>query len=94
MRLCQNTFPRKLQAFRHVVYTCYQPASMATQADLCKKQKAYEQYLLTTHWPAMNIRLYERNQAIGELPDLPGITHLVPPVGTDARLLTVQSIMA
>lgn len=61
----QNVFPRRITDFRHAVYTCYQPASMASGADIQEKQRAYQEHLLTTHWPAMNIRLYERDQAVG-----------------------------
>ena len=28
---------------------------MATEADLAEKRHAYEQYLVTTHWPAANV---------------------------------------
>ena len=51
---------------RHVVYTCYQPASMASDQDLQQKQEAYKQFRLTTHWPALNIRLYDDASAVGE----------------------------
>lgn len=40
---------------RHVLYTCYQPAALATEADLAAKQRAYEGYRITTHWPAQNV---------------------------------------
>lgn len=32
--LVQNVFPEKLTAWRHVVYTCFQPRSMASPGDL------------------------------------------------------------
>jgi hypothetical protein len=40
---------------RHVLYTCYQPAAQATEADLAAKRHAYENYAITTHWPAANV---------------------------------------
>lgn len=40
---------------RHVLYTCYQPAVQATEADLAAKRHAYENYAITTHWPAANV---------------------------------------
>lgn len=43
-------FPR-----RHVLYTCYQPAALATEADTAAKRHAYENYAITTHWPAANV---------------------------------------
>jgi hypothetical protein len=38
-----------------VLYTCYQPAAQATEADLAAKRHAYENYAITTHWPAANV---------------------------------------
>ena len=52
---------------RHVVYACYQPVSMASEQDLEQKKEAYEKYRLTTHWPAMNIRLYDDASAVGKM---------------------------
>ena len=40
---------------------------MASTAELQQKQTAYNDYLLTTHWPGMNIQTYERDQAVGKL---------------------------
>ena len=61
----QNVFPAATNSMRHVVYTCYQPASMADERDLQQKQQAYKQFRLTTHWPAKNIRLYDDASAVG-----------------------------
>ena len=61
----QNVFPSKSTAFRHVVYTCYQPAAMASDELLAEKRRAYQEHLITTHWPAMNLQLFD--QAIGAL---------------------------
>ena len=38
-----------------MLYTCYQPAAQATEADLAAKRHAYENYAITTHWPAANV---------------------------------------
>ncbi len=38
-----------------MLYTCYQPAAMASEADLAAKREAYQQYRITTHWPAANV---------------------------------------
>jgi hypothetical protein len=51
---------------RHVVYACHQPASLATPADLEEKQAGYRGYKLTTHWPSMNIKTYDTEDAVGE----------------------------
>lgn len=36
---------------RMAVYTCYMPVSEASQEDLLRKKKAFEDRLGTTHWP-------------------------------------------
>jgi ectoine hydroxylase-related dioxygenase (phytanoyl-CoA dioxygenase family) len=38
--------------FRAIVYLCYMPRSIATSADLKKKQKAFEELRSTSHWPS------------------------------------------
>ena len=59
----QNTYPEKIKSWRHVVYTCYQPRSMATIHDLELKAQAWHNYQITTHLPAENIRVYDENFA-------------------------------
>ncbi len=44
---------------------------MADERDLQQKQQAYKQFRLTTHWPAMNIRLYDDASAVGMLSSQP-----------------------
>jgi hypothetical protein len=67
----QNVFPSATSQMRHVVYACYQPASLASPADLEEKQAGYRDFMLTTHWPAMNIKKYDTKNAIGKsLPTL------------------------
>ena len=34
---------------------------MATPADLERKRRAYREYVLTTHWPAMNVALHDNS---------------------------------
>ena len=46
--------------WRHVVYTCYQPRSLATATDLALKKEAYNDRRVTTHWPAMNVKLFPK----------------------------------
>ena len=36
---------------RAVIYTCYTPRSLATQAAIRKKQKAFNELRTTSHWP-------------------------------------------
>lgn len=59
----QNTYPPEIMSWRHVVYTCYQPRSMASAYDLEMKAKAYDSYQITTHLPAQNIRVYDEDFA-------------------------------
>lgn len=46
--------------WRHVVYVCYQPRSLATERDLALKREAYNDRRVTTHWPAMNVKLFPK----------------------------------
>ena len=46
--------------WRHVVYTCYQPRILATEKDLALKWEAYLDRRVTTHWPAMNVKLFPK----------------------------------
>ena len=42
------------------MYVCYQPRSLATEQDLALKREAYIDRRLTTHWPAMNVKLFPK----------------------------------
>ncbi len=37
--------------FRSIVYLCYTPRVLATEKDLIKKRKYFEEQRLTSHWP-------------------------------------------
>ena len=50
--------PEHTDAWRHVVYACYQPRSMASEKDLAVKRAAWDGYCITTHWPAANVELF------------------------------------
>ena len=58
----QNTVPELTEHWRHVVYACYQPRTFAKQDDLRLKAKAWDEYRVTTHWPARNIALFPKSQ--------------------------------
>jgi hypothetical protein len=47
--------------WRCVVYTCYQPRSLATDRLLAKKAAAFDDYRMTTHWPAEQIKLFPKS---------------------------------
>jgi len=59
-----NTGPEQLKQWRHVVYACYQPRSMASPRDLEVKARAYARRQLTTHLPAQDIRVYDEEFAV------------------------------
>lgn len=42
---------RKIENTRQIIYLCYTPRSRATQANLKKKIKAFEELRTTSHWP-------------------------------------------
>lgn len=50
-----NRPPTNTSLWRHVLYCCYQPAQMASADDIAQKQRAYNEFLVTTHWPAKNV---------------------------------------
>ena len=58
----QNTVPEFTEHWRHVVYACYQPRSFATEEDLRLKVEAWNDYRVTTHWPARNVHLFPKSQ--------------------------------
>ncbi|GAM23586.1 hypothetical protein SAMD00019534_067610, partial [Acytostelium subglobosum LB1] len=45
---------------RMVIYTSYQPASLITKEDLGKKQNAFYEKRMTSHWAAENIKLFPK----------------------------------
>ena len=45
---------------RCVVYVCMQPRAWCSAANLAKKQRAFAEYRLTTHWAASKIELFPK----------------------------------
>lgn len=45
--------------FRSIIYTCYKPRFFATEKTLLKKQKAFEEMRMTSHWPC-KIKLFPK----------------------------------
>ena len=43
---------------RAVVYVCYQPRRLISAGNLEKKQKAFREYRMTTHWPSEVVKLF------------------------------------
>ena len=67
--------------FRAVSYICYQPRSLSTPKQLEKKQKAFREMRMTSHWPA-KIKLFPKNPRTYGGP-LPEITPIAPPQLTE-----------
>ena len=60
--VAQNTVPALTEHWRQVVYACYQPRCFAREEDLRLKSQAWEEYRVTTHWPARNVHLFPKSQ--------------------------------
>lgn len=52
---------------RFCVYTCYMPVADASQEDLLRKQKAFEGWFGTTHWPNCQVMGSNKAKRDGEL---------------------------
>jgi hypothetical protein len=50
---------REKPNFRNVAYVCYEPRSKCTEKNLIKKQKAFEEMRMTSHWPC-KIKLFPK----------------------------------
>ena len=42
---------RSIPNFRAIIYLCYLPRNLASEKDIQKKQKAFEELRTTSHWP-------------------------------------------
>ena len=62
---------RKSEKFRSIIYVCYQPRQLATAAYLKKKQKAFNEFRTTSHWPCKG-KLFPKNPRTygGALPEI------------------------
>lgn len=50
---------REKTNFRHVVYVCYEPRSRCSEKNLIKKQDAFNNRRLTSHWPC-KVKLFAK----------------------------------
>ena len=66
---------------RSVVYLCYQPRSLATIRQLSKKQKAFRELRLTSHWPCKPKLFPKFPRTYGK--ELPVISSINTPQLTD-----------
>ena len=51
---------REKPNFRNVAYVCYEPRERCTDKNLIKKQKAFEELRMTSHWPC-KVKLFPKN---------------------------------
>lgn len=67
---------RKKANFRAIAYTCYQPRSLSNDKQIQKKQKAFNDIRMTSHWPA-KIKLFPKKPRTygGKLPEVTPISH-------------------
>jgi len=72
---------RQNEKFRSIVYLCYKPRVLATEARLKKKRKAFNEMRSTTHYPC-KVKLFGKNpQTWGK--ELPNINPINPPELTE-----------
>jgi hypothetical protein len=65
---------------RAVVYTCFQPRALCSAANLRKKEKVFNEYRMTTHWPASKVEMFSKTwQTYGK-----PVTVRTPPRTRDA----------
>ena len=72
---------REKSNIRNVVYVCMLPRKLATEASLRKKQKAFNELRMTTHWPHKP-KLFPVNPRTYGAP-LPNVTQVVQPKLTE-----------
>jgi ectoine hydroxylase-related dioxygenase (phytanoyl-CoA dioxygenase family) len=80
----QGVEPRKErpnQSFRGIVYVCMTPKSWSDNKNILKKQKAFNEMRMTTHWPH-KVKLFgKKPRTYGK--ELPNVGSLDPPVLTN-----------
>jgi hypothetical protein len=76
---------RKKQNTRLVVYICQTPRKLASKTDLEKKQLAFKELRMTSHWPH-KIKLFPLNPRTYGSADLPNTTPLPKPKLSDFGL--------
>ena len=69
---------RQLRNFRCVVYLCYTPRSLITEANRKKKVKALDEMRMTSHWPHKVKLFATQPRTYGK--ELPKLRSLEPPV--------------
>lgn len=72
---------RKIQNIRAVIYLCYMPRKLCNEANIKKKQKAFNELRTTTHYPC-KIKLFSKDPLTYGGP-MPNITEIEKPILTD-----------
>jgi len=72
---------RKIQNIRAVIYLCYMPRKLCDEANIKKKQKAFNELRTTTHYPC-KIKLFSKDPRTYGGP-MPNITEIEKPILTD-----------
>ena len=62
---------------RSIVYVCYMPRCKSTSAQIKKKQKAFDDLRMTTHWPCKSKLFAKSPRTYGA--EIPNITQINPP---------------
>jgi len=76
-----NNESRHKPKFRSIIYTCYKPRLFANEKSIKKKQKAFEEMRMTSHWPC-KVKLFSKNpNTWGN--GIPEITKINPPKLTE-----------
>lgn len=75
---------RPVQNFRSVVYLCYSPRDICSSANLKKKQNAFNEMRMTSHWPCKP-KLFPVNPRTYGGP-LPSITKIERPILSELGL--------
>lgn len=72
---------RKNKKIRNVVYVCMTPKKLASEANLRKKRKAFEEKRTTSHWPHIP-KLFPLKPRLYPGMEMPNVTDIKSPVLT------------